>query len=165
MKKYLKFLGFVVFSLFLFSCSRGGDDTSSGYYFRAKINGVNFVGEEPYLKALVHTIGGSTSLNLVGIRNNKEKIDIVFAGYTAGATGNFPFEFQNANLTPILANYYKDLAAVNDITAYGGSKGVLTITENANGKIRGTFSFKAKNTANQEVTISEGQFHLPLTQP
>lgn len=167
MKMFSKLLGLMLLSLFLFSCRGSGDggNTEEGYYFRARVNGTNFTANSTLTEsAKVANIGGVTSLDLYGIRDNKEKIELHFMGYTDGVTGSFPFEFQNANLTPILIGYYKDTYNANPANSYGGGTGVLIITENKNGKIRGTFAFKAKNENNEQVTISEGQFYLPLSQ-
>lgn len=166
MKNYFKFLGLLVFSLVVLSCSRGSGDSDDGYYFRARVNGVNFVSDEHYREAVIVSGSGfPTRLTIGGIRNGKEKIDIHFNDYTEGVTGDFPFTLPgyDPRLKYITGAYAKDVYNRDESQIYVKAVGILTITHNANGKIRGTFAFKAYNNANQEVTISDGQFHLPLT--
>lgn len=153
MKKKLNFLGIISVLTLVFGCSKGENDQNQ-YYFRANVQGSKIEAEKH------HASVTKNSLAIFGIWNEKEAISFLIKNFnnTAGTFEiDFPEKIDNQ------AKYHKNFTSTDKNQHFGTSIGSLTITEINAQTIKGTFSFVAKSANNEEVTISEGEFFLPLT--
>lgn len=144
------FFGLLVIA---FGCSKS-ENNDSAYYFRAKV-------EATKVEALKHhasVVDGN--LRIFGVWNDKEAIAFSVRDFTNSA-GTFAVDYPNAINNQ--AKYHRDITSTDENQHFGTSNGELIITEITSKAIKGTFSFMAKNPNSEPVSITEGEFFLPLS--
>ncbi len=150
----LKLTFVLVIVLFLsISCSKSDDSTpSNNYFFKAKIDNVQF-------NAVVPEFGASKSGNTITIAcvQGIHKFQIKITNIIGDGVGTYTIP---ATTTGNVILTYED-----DVTTYTsgncGTMGSLIISSVANNQITGTFSFTGQKTGacpQPQKTITEGSF-------
>lgn len=162
------FLLLVLFSLTLSSCSKDDDENASGDgggEMTANISGVGSFKSFPASSNAVKQTIASTSTMLVvqGTNSDGHGITMTIMGYTGEGTYDFTFGPVNSSS----AIYTKtDVNNPMDTQSWSsqymtGSTGTITISEETEQGVEGTFSFKGKNGNDDTIkTISEGKFNV-----
>ena len=152
------------------SCSKnddgGGGGTAGEGTITAKVNGTSFTSLEIASAANTASGGGTTTLIVQG---NSASQGIVFTinGYNGVGT----YEISDNNVF-IVATYIEPNVSdpLNSQTwsapfQNSGVVGEIKISEDANGRIKGTFDFTAKNSNDGSTkNITEGSFNLSKTE-
>ncbi len=140
----------VIFAIILsVSCTK--DDNSGGFYFRATIDEIKaeatayraFITEET--NGVLHIYARWGRDELTGIDLNHFNFPKTAGEYTIKYPGS------------VVKGMYK-----TDKMQFNTSEGKLTIESIENGTIKGTFKFIATQSTGEKVTITEGEFYLPL---
>lgn len=173
--RYLKqlavFLTVITFVTFT-SCStdeEGGDGAAPSGTLTAKVDGNDYQSMEISSSATIANTGGAN--NLVIIATNSE--GNAFAMTVFGYTGEGTYEFTGANLavtnvasyTETKVNLANPTASTTEIwqAPFDDTKvGIITVSEETETKVIGTFSFKCKNVNgdNSVKDIASGAFNL-----
>ena len=145
----------------LMNCKK--ETLETGYYMKAKIDNENFEAVKEKVEAYYYTDDGDFMV-ITGITANKRRISMLvnLQGYQNG-TGTYTgpqviFSFSTED-----ADSFTD--ALWDTQTPGSGTGSLTITEENNTEIKGTFKFypfsafgDLKNY-NTSISITEGKFN------
>jgi Family of unknown function (DUF6252) len=128
------------------------ETNNSSNNLSAKVDGttIGFTGEA----VSVNTPIIGNLLTIVTINGDKRMI-LSVTDYKGIGTYNL--------VTDGIGSYMKDQTPTGSFTA---TSGILVITSEAGGKLKGTFSFKAPNentTINTSVTVTDGTFDLPFS--
>jgi len=157
MKYFKSFILIFIIVLIATSCNK--DEESTADYIKATINGEAF---SSTFDQLIITNSFEPPYKLVdfyGSNVKEDAIRITLSSYLEPNTYNMPdvnhpllgFEYQPTNGTEIW------VASTN----HSGTTGVLTITEENETQIKGTFAFSAFNTNDATtVQVTNGQFLL-----
>lgn len=152
------------------SCSKdddGGDGGNAGEgTITAKVNGNQFTTMEITSFANTVTAGVTTSLIIQG-NTATQAINVQISGYDGVGT----YEIKDTNVFSV-ASYGEPNAndPLNMPTWYApyensGVIGQLKVSEDANGRVKGTFSFTGKNVDDGSIReITEGSFNLAKTE-
>lgn len=142
----------ILLAVVLSSCSSEDDSTSSeqsNFFLTAKIDGVNYSREVVTVSALadesdVYIISGVDEASSIGLTLESPISTGTFTPTVGGVTVLFYQE----------TNPYAVWAASEDV-----GSGTITITENTDTYVKGTFLFTGVNPAeNTTKVITEGQF-------
>ena len=165
---FLTTISLVTFS----SCS--SDDSGSGAVassgiLTAKVDGVNYKSMEISSSATIATAGPGENLVIIATNSDGNAFSMTIIGYTGEGT----YEFTGANLAITnVASYTETDVNLSNPTAStteiwqapfdDTSVGSITITEETDTKVIGTFSFQCKNVNgdNSEKSITDGAFNL-----
>ncbi len=142
----------LLFIIVLSSCSSSDDSSDSNqsdYFLTAKVDGVNYSRDFVTVSALpnesdVYIISGVDEISSIGLTLESPI-----------ATGTF-----TPTVGTLTVLFYQE---INPYAVWGASEdegsGTITITENTDTYIKGTFSFTGVNpTDNSTKVITEGQF-------
>ena len=124
--------------------SPGYSPTSGEYYFKAKVNGKDWVADE----FLVNDGGG-----IVGQTKGGEHFRL-------------PFELRYANEGRItnFKNNAVDIYMHDDVGLWGGNQGEMMFTKVGDNYAEGKFYVTATDDAtDKKLTITDGAFRIPLT--
>lgn len=124
--------------------SPGYTHTSAEYYFRAIVNGKEWVADE----FMVNDGGG-----IVGQTKEGESIRL-------------PYEFRYANEGRItnFKNNAADIYMHDDVKMWGGHQGEMMFTKVGNNYAEGKFYLTATGLdTDKQLTITEGVFRIPIT--
>jgi len=162
MKHLQKITQIIITLLILISCNSNSDDSSGGSDFiTAKIDGVDFSSS---FNELILTNSFEPPYKLLEIRgtSNNEAQDFILitvASYLEPGVYNLPDENH-----PLLGFQFAQLNFEDIWTAsanFNSTTGKVTITQESDTQIKGTFSFNALNTTNNSIKhITEGKFNL-----
>ncbi|MCL5128368.1 MULTISPECIES: DUF6252 family protein [unclassified Algibacter] len=135
----------------LTSCSSDDDSNAdqSDYYLTAKVDGVNFSTDYVTISAF------QDNTDIYFIRGVGEESSFGFSLESPVSTGTFSATIsEDYVLFYQVINPYAVWAATED-----GGSGTITITENTNSYVKGTFSFTGFNPADDSTkVITEGKF-------
>ncbi|MDO5104785.1 DUF6252 family protein [Capnocytophaga sp.] len=155
MKKTFYLSVFALLAL-IFSCSKNENSQNESYYFRATVNGTKVEASKHHVSVFEKT------LRIFGVwgSNSTEGIAFSIQKFTS-TTGSISINYPTENIEN-QAKYHKDYTSVDEHNHYGNTLGNLTITELTAKTIKGTFAFTAKNQKGDVVTVTDGEFFLPL---
>ena len=163
MKHLQKITQIIFLLLILNSCSSDSSDSSGGSDFiTAKIDGVDFSSS---FNELILTNSFEPPYRLLEVRgtsNNETQdfIRITLSSYLEPGVYNLPDEdhlllgFQFAKL----AGEGEDVWTASG--NYDNTFGTVTITQETDTQIKGTFSFNALGVDNSTIQVTDGQFSL-----
>lgn len=154
------------------SCSTddsGNGGTAPSGILTAKVDGTSYKSMEISSSATVATAGPGENLIIIATNSDGNAFSMTIFGYTGEGT----YEFTGANLAVInVATYTETEVNLSNPTAsttevwhapFNDNKvGSVSITEETDTKIIGTFSFECKNVNgdNSVKNITEGAFNL-----
>lgn len=151
MKKSIAFLLLVTVSFLTVNCSTSGDggSSSSTFYLKCKINGVQFKSTDP-------SVLNSLSKSIVGISDNNDTVQetLVLFMPLAVAPGTYTIteEPSNENSYGVSYNNYDtEVASLN-------AAGTMTVTQVTADVIKGTFSFTSPDGDGNIITVTDGSF-------
>lgn len=155
----------------LTSCSTdedGGDGSAPSGILTATVDGKSFKSWEISSSATVANAGGLKNLIIIASNSDGNGFAITIFGYEGEGTQ----ELTGANLgvtniasyTSTDVNLANPTASTTEIWSapYDDTKsGIVTITEESDSKVIGTFSFKAKDaTSGNVIDVTNGAFNL-----
>ncbi len=153
MKTFIIFLTFL-FTIVLVSC---GDKNplspliSSGE-LSAKINGDKFEAE-----LAVQAVNVSGIFQLTGSNSTAKQLSIALTDYKG--VGEYALGGPATSVHKGTGRWTKGLASTDTyITQVGLGNGTCKITKDDGKTVEGTFSFTAKNTQQDQITVTEGKF-------
>ena len=153
------------------SCSTdedGGDGSAPSGILTATVDGKSYKSWEISSSATLATTNGLKNLIIIASNSDGNAFAITIFGYEGEGT----YELTGANLgvtniasyTSTDVNLANPTASTTEIWSapYDDTKvGIVTITEESDSKVIGTFSFKAKdNTGGSIIDITDGAFNL-----
>lgn len=154
------------------SCSSddgGADSGAPSGLLVAKVDGVSYKSFEISSMATISTTGPSNTLVIIASNSDGNAFSMTVFGYTGEGT----YEFTGANLAITnVASYSETEVNLSNPTAsttemwqapYDDTLvGSVSISEETETHIKGTFSFKAKNVGGDDSikNITEGSFNL-----
>ena len=150
MKKSIAVLLLALVSLLTVNCSSdGGGSSSSTFYLKCKINGVQFTSTNP-------SVINSLAKSIVGISDNNDTVQetlVLFMPLTvAPGTYTITEEPSNENSYGVSYNNYDtDVASLN-------ASGTMTVTKVTADVIKGTFSFTSPDGDGNIITVTDGTF-------
>jgi hypothetical protein len=157
-KNVLSIIVVIIFTIAIGS-SCNSDDSSENYYFKAKFNNENFVGENVLAEVLVN----DDVLAIVAIDGNNRTISMSISlqdyngvGTYINDTVTFNFAIEN-NLNAPSCFWF---------TFGANDTGTMIITEDDDNHIKGTFQFTASPVEpnncfdGTEIIVTEGEFNL-----
>ena len=124
--------------------SPGYTPTSAEYYFKAKINGKDWVADE--------MMASDRAGRIIG-KMNEESISLPFElRYTkTGATTNFK-------------NHAVDIFMKDDVGIWGGTQGEMEFTNVGDNYAEGRFYVTGtSHSSDKKLIITEGTFRIPIT--
>lgn len=155
----------------LTSCSTdedGGDGSAPSGTLTASVDGKSYKSWEISSSATVANAGGVKNLVIIASNSDGNAFAITIFGYEGEGT----YELTGANLgvTNIASYTSTDVNLANPTASttqiwsapYNDTKaGIVTITEESDSKVIGTFSFKAKDaTGGSVIDVTNGAFNL-----
>lgn len=159
MKTFLKVFAILFITSFIISCNNNDDDsstpTTSGYFLKAKIDGVDYSATNFQVVAGKRTDGGIHILS-----TNTAVGTFEFDVENVASVGTYPTTSVGSN--PFARMVYGDGSGLAYSPGFCGTTGFLTITSLSSTEIEGTFSFTV-TTGNGACprptkTITEGTF-------
>ncbi len=168
--KHTLFVAMAVSIMSILSCSKDDDGGSAGNTgegtITATVNGQQFTTLEITSAANTATGGGNVTLVLQG-NTASQGVGMIINGYTGVGT----YELSDSNIFTT-ANYVEPNASDplntqiwNAPYQDSGVVGEINVAEDANGRVKGTFNYTAKNQNDGSVkTISDGSFDLAKTE-
>ncbi len=155
---YLTLLSLLISFTFV-SCSKddenseaeGGNDNPTGNTLTCKVDGVAWTAS-----LAVVAVNSSGVVSITGSDSNAQQCNFSLMNVTGAGT----YEVGTTMTNPNLARWTAGLDP-NDTytTSVGQGAGSVTITEFTSTGFKGSFEFTAKNTAQTEVSITEGDFN------
>jgi hypothetical protein len=155
------------------SCSSNDDEGDGGNapsgLLIAKVDGKSFKSFELSSSATISTTGPNKSLIIIATNSDGNAFSMTIFGYTG--SGTYDFTGANVAITNV-ASYSETEVNLSNPTAsktelwqapYDNTLvGSVSISEETDTKVIGTFSFKAKNVGgdNSIKNITEGSFNL-----
>src|SRR5690606_38271382 len=138
----------------------GGGGSTSGYHVNAKVDGQDYSNSNLFAPSAIITNG---ILNIQSSDNSGNAISIQVPNYTGLGTYNSG----NNNIMNGYINYMKAGATIGQFTSYTSVRGdgVVTITEETDTEVVGTFSataFENVDNSTNSVEITEGSFRADL---
>lgn len=155
------FYALMVFSVALASCNKDDDDnanpdnpnTGSGT-MTATVNGNSFDAT-----LAVQAVYENGVLSVAGNNGNAQQLQITLLN--PDGTGTYQIGGNMAN--PNTGMYVDGPSAEETYTTMVGvGTGSVEITEFTDSKVKGFFSFTARNTAGDEVSVTNGQFDVNI---
>ncbi|MFV9552404.1 DUF6252 family protein [Algibacter sp. PT7-4] len=154
------------------SCSKSDDggsggDAASGT-LKSSVDGTSYQSMEISSSATIATAGGVNNLVIIASNSDGNAFAITIFGYTGEGT----YDITGANLGGVTASYTETDVNLNNPTAstteiwqapYDDTKvGSISISEETDSKVKGTFSFKCKNVNGDGSIkdIANGSFNL-----
>ncbi len=155
------------------SCSKSDDEGESGTAASgtlvAKVDGTSYTSMDISSSATIANLGSGKNLIIIASNSDGKAFSITVFGYT----GKGAYEFTGANLAVTNAASYSETdvnlsnpqASTIEIwqAPYDDTLvGTVSISEETEAKVKGTFSFKCKNVNgdNSVKNITEGSFDL-----
>lgn len=155
------------------SCSTSDDGGAEGNAasgtLTAKVDGTSYQSMEISSSATVANAGGAKNLVIIASNSDGNAFAITVFGYTGEGT----YELTGANLavtntgsyTETKVNLSNPVASITKVwqAPFDATKaGSITITDETDSKVKGTFSFKSKNVNGDGSVknITEGSFDL-----
>jgi hypothetical protein len=169
--KQLLLLLTLITTITLTSCSTdeaGGDGTAPSGILTATVDGKSYKSLEISSSATVANAGGIKNLVIIASNSDGNAFAITIFGYEGEGT----YELTGANLgvTNIASYTSTDVNLANPTASttqiwsapYNDTKvGIVTVTEESDTKVIGTFSFKAKDsTGGSVIDVTNGAFNL-----
>ncbi len=168
--KQIMVLLMAVTMLSITSCSKdddGGEGGSAGEgTITAKVNGTQVTTLDITSVANTVTGGGQTTLTLQG-NTSSAAFNMIIFGYEGVGT----YELSDDNV--FISASYTEIDASDPLNAQiwsapfqdSGIVGEINVSEDADGKVKGTFNFTGKNTDDGSIkTITDGSFNLDKTE-
>ncbi len=156
MKSISKTISILIILFMIISCNNNDDSSTSttpdGYFFKSKINNVQF-------NAVVPEFGASKSGNVITIAcvQGIHKFQIKITNPIGNGVGTYTIPTTTAST--VVLTYEDDTATYTSGNC--GTTGTLTITSVANNQISGTFSFNGQKSGvcpQPQKNITEGSF-------
>ncbi|WP_298554068.1 DUF6252 family protein [uncultured Algibacter sp.] len=154
------------------SCSSSDDGGSDGNAasgtLTANIGGVSFQSMEISSKATLASAGGINNLIIIASNSDGNAFAITISGYAGEGT----YDITGASLGNVVATYTETDVNLSNPTAstteiwqapYDNTKvGSVSISEETNSNVKGTFSFMCKNVNgdNSIKDVTSGSFNL-----
>lgn len=153
----------------LSSCSSdddggGGGNASSGT-LKAKVDGTSYQSMEISSSATIANVGTTQSLVIIASNSDGNAFAMTILGYEGTGT----YEFTGANIAILNTASYTEIDVSNPTmpevwqAPYDATlSGTISISEETDSKVKGTFEFTCKNVnGNQSIkNITEGSFDL-----
>jgi len=166
--KTLRFLSLILMvSLAVVSCKKdddGGDGgTTANGTVSAKVDGASFTSQPAFTVANTITANGITTVTIQGSDNSGKGIVLVINGFEG--TGTYDIG-GGANVfvtgSYIEANASNPTASQSWMAPFDATvAGEIQFSESTATKVKGTFSFTAKNTQDNSIkNITEGSFNI-----
>ena len=175
MKTFIKNTLYFIIVLAIFSCSKNKiidiiDDEIpevTNFYFKATINGVDYIADEDTLSAFaVVTDNDGVLTAAFGEEFNGAQFSGIVGGikgFNGAGTYNMA-DYEGSNITYLEEDISTGLIDIWLANSFTGS-GVITVSQYGNGTATGTFSFTGINPTYQtEAIITNGEFHLVLVE-
>ena len=157
----------------LSSCSTSDDGGSDGNapsgLLVAKVDGVSYKSFEISSSATISTVGAGKNLTIIATNSDGNAFAMTVFGYTG--TGTYEFTGANVAVTNVASYSETEVNLTNPAASttelwqapYDDTLvGSVSISDETDTKVIGTFSFKAKNVGgdNSIKNITEGSFNL-----
>lgn len=167
MKSFKRTFALLLITIFTISC--GGDDdssdttipilTPSGYFLKAKIDGVQYTAEG--IRVTAGNYDGD--VDIVSVLPDKRNFEITLTNSTG--VGTYARPTPTGSTYTLKLVYGDGSAALFSSGACDGTTGTLIITAISKVEVSGTFSFTAKKAggcADAAKIITEGSFKAPI---
>ncbi len=168
--KQIMLLLMTVTMVSLTSCSKdddgGGGGSAGEGTITAKVNGTQITTLEITSVANTVTGGGQTTLTLQG-NTSSAAFNMIIFGYEGVGTYELSDNnvFISASYTEVNINDPLNSQIWNAPFQDSGVVGEIKVSEDADGKVKGTFRFNAKNTEDGSMrNITDGSFNLDVTE-
>ncbi|MEZ4791988.1 MAG: DUF6252 family protein [Gelidibacter sp.] len=168
--KQIMLLVMTVAMVSITSCSKDDDGGGGGQAgegtITAKVNGTQVTTLE--ITSVANTVsgGGQTTLTLQG-NTSSQAFNLIIFGYEGVGTYELSDDnvFISASYTEVNTNDPLNSQIWNAPFQDSGVVGEIKVSEDANGKVKGTFHFNAKNVEDGSMrNITDGSFNLDVTE-
>jgi len=154
MKNLQKIVCTLMLTLVFVACGSSGDDPTSGSgTLTAKVDGTSF-------SSLKASVGATEVANIITIQGSDASgnfIKITINPYSG--TGTYTTGDAISNLSSLIYGTINPVAAWSSV--FDSGEGTITITDDDDNHVKGTFSFVGYKGSNDRKSITEGKFNAP----